>query len=617
MEIQSLLLVKTKLTIVLCSALAALAVFGQTTFTWTNSMGGQLDLAAATNWNPNGVPLPNHGGGDTMLFDGQSIGPVIGRSNSGLQTGSSAAGVGLVVHLTAHQVSPVTFDTTVANTASSGIRFKSIIMDSGAASFQLGSDSMTNSLEAIWGGAGGEIANFVNNSVNPMIFTPNLRVRFGGGGNHTFFFQGTGDFHITNDLIGAGGIQTSIAKSGPGTMIWTTGRNPFSGGIGSSSIQGPVILNGGTLILRSSTLLQSSIVTAPLTLQNNDGSIPALLEWDAPSSGTIGLAIGGFPGTLDLQVNAGTLTLSSAASSFIGNVLLSGGEVIAGGADNGFTGPLGSSANPISFTGGTLGFSTNNIFDYSSRFDPSPNQAYSFDTAGQNVTFASALTSSGGTLTKLGSGTLTLAGTNTYTGPTTVSNGTLVVGLVGGDMNVSGGTLAPAAAGAIGTLTVASNMNMTSGTVLVSLNKTLSPSNSTFTVAGDVNNAGGTLKLLNVGPALAPGDKFIVFSQPVTGGAAMTIVLPGVTFANNLAVDGSITVSGFAPSPAISATSSGGQLVLSWPDTWTGLHLQSQTNPAAIGLSTSWVTIAGTDGANGYTNTLNVINGSVFYRLAP
>jgi len=409
-----------KFTVILCVAFATMAVYGQTTYTWTNSMGGQLDLAGTTNWNPNGVPDPNNGGGDTMLFDGQSTGPVIGRSNGSGQVGHSSPGIGLVVHLTANQVDPVTFDTTVANTASAGIRFNSITMDSGAASFQLGSDSMTNSLDTLWGGASGETANFINNSVNPMIITPNTRWRFGGGGTHTFFFQGTGDFHITNDLLTAAGSPTVVAKSGPGTMIWASGKNPFSAE--NSSIAGPVTLNGGTLILKSSNLL--AFVTGTQTLQNNDGSIPTRLEWDAAAqSGTLALAIGGSPGTLDLQVNAGTLKLSSAASSFTGNVLLSGGELIAGGADNGSTGPLGSGVNPISFTGGTLGFSTNNVFDYSPRFSTAAGQAYRIDTAGQNVTFASALTSSGGTLNKVGPGILTLSGASAYSGATTISGG--------------------------------------------------------------------------------------------------------------------------------------------------------------------------------------------------
>ena len=44
------------------------------------------------------------------------------------------------------------------------------------------------------------------------------------------------------------------------------------------------------------------------------------------------------------------------------------------------------------------------------------------------MTWATALTSSGGALTKIGSGTLTLTNLNTYTGGTTVAVGTFQLG---------------------------------------------------------------------------------------------------------------------------------------------------------------------------------------------
>src|SRR5207237_1464727 len=85
----------------------------------------------------------------------------------------------------------------------------------------------------------------------------------------------------------------------------------------------------------------------------------------------------------------------------------------------------------ITIRGSTHQYSASNTFDYSSRFSSALNQAYSIDTNSQNVTFASPLTSSGGSLTKLGSGALTLSGTNTYTGATTISAGTLQLGNAG------------------------------------------------------------------------------------------------------------------------------------------------------------------------------------------
>src|SRR5262249_19550866 len=145
-----------------------------------------------------------------------------------------------------------------------------------------------------------------------------------------------------------------------------------------------------------------------------------------------------------------------------------------------------------------------------------------------------------GSVTLIGSGTVTLSATNnTFFGPTTVSNGTFVASSLGGDLNLEGGTVIVAGTSAIGNLNVG-NMNIDSGTVVASLNKAASPSNTTYTVAGILNYTGGTLKLLIAGPLPQIGDKFTIFNQPVPGGAAMPIVSPGCTVSNRLAIDGSV-----------------------------------------------------------------------------
>jgi autotransporter-associated beta strand protein len=388
-------------------------------------------------------------------------------------------------------------------------------------------------------------------------------------------------------------------------MFWNANSIAAAGGV--SGIGSPIDIEGGRLVLTA-----SAIELGTQRITNN-----AILEYAAPASSQT--LSGPIDGTGLLKVSNGTLTLSSTSSDFSGNIVLTnGGVLVAGGAQTaGGTGPLGTNGT-ILFNGGTLQFSAANTFDYSPRFSTAANQAYSFNTGGQNVAFTNALTSSGGTLTKLGSGTLALTGANTYTGATTVSNGTLVVSSVGGDLNVNGGTLAAASASAVGTLGVSNNLTISSGTVLAILNKALSPqSNSVYSVNNVINYTGGTLKVVNAGPDLAIGDKFILFSQPVPGGAAMPIVSTGVTFENNLAVDGSITFTGTLPQPTVSATVSGGQLVMSWPAGWTGLHLQSQTNTLANGLGTNWVTIPETDTNNSYSTTPNNSNGSVFFRLVP
>ena len=60
----------------------------------------------------------------------------------------------------------------------------------------------------------------------------------------------------------------------------------------------------------------------------------------------------------------------------------------------------------------------------------------------------------------------------------------------------------------------------------------------------------GTLTVANLGPALNVGDRFVLFSKPVVNGNAI-IVTGGVNWINNLAVDGSITVTSLIAPPVI------------------------------------------------------------------
>ena len=65
----------------------------------------------------------------------------------------------------------------------------------------------------------------------------------------------------------------------------------------------------------------------------------------------------------------------------------------------------------------------------------------------------------------------------------------------------------------------------------------------TVSVVGALTNSGnGIITLNNLGAALQLGDKFTLFNKPVSNGAAMFVVGGNVGWANNLAVDGSVTV---------------------------------------------------------------------------
>jgi hypothetical protein len=165
---------------------------------------------------------------------------------------------------------------------------------------------------------------------------------------------------------------------------------------------------------------------------------------------------------------------------------------------------------------------------------------------------------------------------------------------------------------------VAGDLTIVSGsTLLVGLDRSLSPSNSVYSAATITHTNGGILRLINGGPALVVGDKFNLFNQAVPGGASMTIVSPGFSVQNDLAVDGSVTVTGVLPSPTITAAVvNGTNLSLSWPAAWTGgVLVQGQTNSISVGLSNNWVTIPGTDAANTYSTVIRTTNAAVFFRL--
>ena len=281
----------------------------------------------------------------------------------------------------------------------------------------------------------------------------------------------------------------------------------------------------------------------------------------------------------------------------------------------GFTKTKSAQTNVIQFNGGVLKAGANNTA-FLPAFTVSSNWVQSggakIDDGGFAITIAAPLlhdpiiSAAVDGLTKLGTGTLTLAGSNTYMGTTTVNAGTLALSAAGAINSSSSICLAAAGtfdSSAVGTYTLGNGkklwgngavngaFTLGSGAVLEpgtngigrltfsnavtfaanstnSFQLSKSPlTNDAVKVDGALTN-GGTLIVSNVSGTLAVGDSFRLFNAASYSGAFSTVILPALDTGrawntNQLNTAGVISVVSSTPPVFGSATLSGGGLVVS------------------------------------------------------
>ena len=181
------------------------------------------------------------------------------------------------------------------------------------------------------------------------------------------------------------GSPNSAFASGGGNNNFATGNTPMDYADGSVVVFQDLNTVTGTNVTNGTVVVDAAgVAPADVTVNNS-----AVNYTFSNASGNIGIS--GITGLTKL--GTGLLTLNS-VNTYTGPTVISGGTLNAGVA-----GALGTGV--ISLTGGILQYGAGNTQDYSSRFSTVTGQTYNIDTNGQTVTFASALTSSGGNLTKL------------------------------------------------------------------------------------------------------------------------------------------------------------------------------------------------------------------------
>jgi autotransporter-associated beta strand protein len=360
---------------------------------------------------------------------------------------------------------------------------------------------------------------------------PNVTVRRNGGAGGQLGVVGGGTLEVAtggtllntySNLNEVANGTTLRVNGGTATFRSSLVVGQFTAG---SGLGGAIVLDDGAVTLETGNMIIGRTAGDVSSVSLNDGSLTVTAGAVRTDNGA---------GTLTL--NGGTLTATQIyrAGGTL-NVILNGGTLRAAGTSA--TDFLAASLSSVTVDGGGV----------------------TIDSNGRSITANASLAAGAGNggLAKIGTGTLTLAGANTYTGPTNVDGGTLLVtgglgattvsvaagGTLGGTGTIAGpttilagGTIAPGVSP--GTLTI-------SGSPLVI--------DDAATLAFEINAAdttvgGGINDLINGIADLTLGG-----TLNLAGSGDFTSVVPGTTWRlmdyTGLLTDNTLTI-GTAPTLA-------------------------------------------------------------------
>ena len=322
----------------------------------------------------------------------------------------------------------------------------------------------------------------------------------------SFFGSSTITFNRSDDSVYAGVISGtgtgSVTKLGAGTLT-LSGNSSWNGATivsagtlaltGANTLFGGITLSGGRVVVSSA----ANYGGAGNSFTFTGGTLQATAGFVVPNSATLGAgggtieigsgqtlswtgAITGGAGNPLTKTGAGTLALLGTGNTYAGDTIISAGTLQLGSAGTELGGAHAVAVNGGTFALGTANATIGTLSGTGGAVNLVNGGARTL-TVNQSAdgAFAGVIQGIAGRLVKQGAGTLTLTGTSTYTGATTISAGTLVV-----DGSIAGSSLTTVQSGAIlgGRGTVGP----------VALGGTISPGNSPGTLnTGDETWNGG------------------------------------------------------------------------------------------------------------------------------
>lgn len=335
-------------------------------------------------------------------------------------------------------------------------------------------------------------------------------------GTNGLTVSGSNSLTLSGVISGAG----MLTKSGTGALI-LNGLNSYA----STTLNGGLIqlgnagaLGSGTVNVSSASTLQSA---ATMELANNI-QLNAGLTVSSDTALTLSGATSGI-GSL-VKTGSGTLTLSG-ANSYTGGTTIQGGTLALGaGGSLSATSALNLSGAGSTFdmsiggnqtVGALLGAADSNLVLGANTL--------TFGSA-SSTTFAGDISGTGGSLSKNGTGTMTLTGNSSYSGMTTVDSGTLEFAgtaghQLGGGITVNDGAALgiKAATSALGAVTLAANSRLS-----LDVTGATAPS---LTAASLVIGNGATFNLAGI--SSLTGDRALISTSAGITGDFSTVNIGG------------------------------------------------------------------------------------------